>query len=231
MVIGICDDDICILKELKTKVEEWIKINKYDVHVIVFNSPSELLKFNDEINILFLDVEMPDMDGFTVAENIRRKYPKMKILFLTSHKEMIQQAFKVQAFRYFYKPIDLKEINEGLNDAFLQLKKENGIMVSGRFIRYSDIVYVESIGDESVLHLINEELVTGITLKQWMKKLGDDFFQCHKSFIVSLGAIKAVKDGEVAFTNSKKTIPVSIRKKTPLKNAYYDYIKRYANIM
>lgn len=231
MVIGICDDDICILKELKTKVEEWIKINKYDVHVIVFNSPSELLKFNDEINILFLDVEMPDMDGFTVAENIRRKYPKMKILFLTSHKEMIQQAFKVQAFRYFYKPIDLKEINEGLNDAFLQLKKENGIMVSGRFIRYSDIVYVESIGDESVLHLINEELVTGITLKQWMKKLGDDFFQCHKSFIVSLGAIKAVKDGEVAFTNSKKTIPVSIRKKTPLKNDYYDYIKRYANIM
>jgi len=209
---------------------ETFKLN-YEINV--FNNGEALLKFNKRIDILFLDIAMPDIDGIRAAEMINKKNDELILIFLTGYTERFQHAFKVNAFRYLIKPVSLQEFNEALSDALIRILSHRRIMVDDDkrevLVNESKILYVESIGDKSVVYTENEgKLVSAKTLKYWTGILScAKFIQTHKSFIVSFEHIRSLDDTMLLMTDGAE-IPISSRNIRTVKSGLSEYIQKTA---
>ena len=152
---------------------------------------------------------------------------------MTRHRDQVQKAFKVNAFRYLYKPLRDEEVREVLADAIDDLKDTEARLVYDRdsdasyLVRLRDIFYIESIGDYSVVHTMEKDIVTTSTLRGWKDNLDGRFFQCHKSYIINLHWIRTISEGQVTLQGIKQ-VPVSVRNRSELKKAFHEYIKKNA---
>src|SRR5574344_1365846 len=105
-------------------------ISIYNYVIYDFTDGNKLLESNDEFDIYILDVDMPRIGGFQVASQIRQKFQDACIIFLTSHREKMQQAFKVRAFRYLIKPIDINEFKEAILAAINEIINAEKILIT-----------------------------------------------------------------------------------------------------
>lgn len=235
--IAVCDDNQPFLRALKPSIEALMQPFDLRYQVVMFDSPAALLAYpgRGELDILFLDVEMPEMDGFEVARLINTEKTDVKIIFLTSYPEFIQAAFKVKAFRYLYKPYTDKELGEALGDAIREMLDSEGVLATDvrgteYFIKYRNIFYIESMGDGSMLCAEGNYILTTRPLRQWLGYLDERFFRCHKSYVVNLQWIRSISGGNVEMEDNK-TLPVAVRSKVELKNAFRDYVRAYAKYL
>ncbi len=230
--IGICDDDSKEIEYLKEIVEEYLLSRKIGGTIITFCSPKAMLEKDITLDLLFLDIEMPEQNGLVTAQDIRRKDREVRIVFLTYHREYIQKAFVVKAYRYLYKPYDKSDIYEVLNHVVREIITVPGTYFGKKggerlWIRYCDIYYIEALGDGSVIILQDNNIITGKTLKYWRQCLPEDFMQCHKSFIVNMYYIKEITNTSIVLKDHKE-IPLSIRRRTIMSNTYLEYIRSIA---
>ncbi|NNC70933.1 MAG: response regulator transcription factor [Flavobacteriaceae bacterium] len=208
--------------------------------IATFTEPEKALYYLNSTNIdcLFLDVEMPTMDGFQFLEKLDSK--DFATIITTAYNEYAITALKKEAIDYLLKPID----SDDLRDALSKVKKYNSritnadkfekillnfneklshkkitINTDGKlvFLESDDILYAESDGNYATLFLLNNKK---IVLTKKLKEVGellpeDSFFRIHNSFIVNLNKIKEFlkTDGYVILENNKK-IPVSRQRKS-----------------
>lgn len=227
--VAICDDEDIICGEIKRQL---LNIRP-DCDITIYHSGYELLDSEATYDLIFLDIEMPEIDGVETAELLRKKRNEEFIIFLTSHTEMIFDAFKVKAFRFLNKPIEI----ECFEEAVLQAEKEilNGKKIAitrkgeTRFIHIKDIVYFEAFGDGTYIHMKNEVLESNKPLKYWGEQIKNGhFFQTHKSYIVALRYVNRIEATKVCFDCSKDIVSVSRRKSSQLKEAVFQYVKENA---
>jgi len=226
---AICDDEKTIRDELSMTLK---KIKK-DISIEEFPSGEELLGSIEHYDVIFLDVEMQGIDGMETAKRIRRKDVKSYVVFLTGHMEFIQDAFKVRAFRYLNKPINIKDLSETISDIEDEIQdnaqfifKSNGGLVS---LKYEDVVCVEAFGDGIYVYTKDKVYTSPMSLKKCIAELGEkQFIQVHKSYVVAYRHIKAVNKTFVDMNYVKETVPVSRRKYQILKNNYYEYVHENA---
>ena len=96
-------------------------------------------------------------------------------------------------------------------------------------INVSDILYIMGKKNRTIICTINETLETNCTLKYWIQELGKkDFFQVHKSYIVSLRHIKEFDMDCVRLHGSKMSVPVSRRNVSSIKKAFFEYVRTNA---
>ncbi|QZY55770.1 response regulator [Crassaminicella profunda] len=125
-VIAI-DDEYIALERLKRVLKKIDYIKLIDT----FNEPEKALEFfvttKERIDIVFLDIEMPRMNGLELAEKIIGEHIGTDIIFLTAYDQYALEAFKVHAVSYLLKPIDLEEMNKQLNHLYRkkQIAKED----------------------------------------------------------------------------------------------------------
>lgn len=113
MRIAICDDDKVMCDEICKKINQY----NCNYYIDLFRGGMDLLNIDKIYDIVFLDIEMSGIDGMETASLLRQKNNNEHIIFLTSHSEFMQEAFKVKAFRYLNKPIKQEELIEALNAA------------------------------------------------------------------------------------------------------------------
>jgi len=204
---------------------------EYEIHV--FNDGEALLKFENKIDILFLDIAMPKIDGLRTAEMMNKKNDELILIFITGYTERFQYAFKVNAFRYLIKPVSAQEFDEALSDALIRILSQRKIVVDDEkrdvLVNESKILYVESIGDKSVVCTESEgKLVSGKTLKYWAGVLSDiRFIQTHKSFVVSYEHIRSLDDAMLIMADEAK-IPISARNVKAVRSGLNEYIRKTA---
>ncbi len=104
--IAICDDEKYMSDKIKMMVSDFLCGKKMDIVISQFSNGGELLKYDRTIDILFLDIQMKDMDGMETARKLRDHKFKGILIFITVLKEMVFQSFEVQAFDYLVKPIE-----------------------------------------------------------------------------------------------------------------------------
>ena len=105
LYIAICDDDRYMLESLKKLVKDFFVQNNLDLKIRLFTSGEELLRYEDRIDILFLDIQMKNMNGMETAKRLRQLDFRGFLIFITVLKELVFQAFEVQAFDYLLKPV------------------------------------------------------------------------------------------------------------------------------
>ena len=107
MRILLCDDDTLVLEQLKKLLEHFFE----NVHVkipeiVSYTSGEELLKDKEQKDIVFLDIEMPGVDGIYVGNELKAENRNVIIFVVTSYSEYLDEAMKFHVFRYISKPLD-----------------------------------------------------------------------------------------------------------------------------
>lgn len=226
--IGICDDEAVLHNQVKKIVSE------YDFGVVAeiidFMSGSELLEYGEYIDILLLDICMPEMDGIEVGHLLKKQRNIGKVIMLTSLTERFQEAFEIEAYRFVIKPIEPQKLIKAIEDAIKAFVGNEMIEVYFENKKYSfqqnEITYISKHQSRTELVIGKEVFQSTWTLSEWITLLDDRmFFQIHKSHIVNLSMISKITDK--IYLISGEVLPVAKRRKNELLQKYMEYDLRY----
>ena len=233
----IVDDEIKALQSLSwelTNFSDEIKVSAS------FTDPFEALFYLEKNtpDCLFLDIEMPTMDGFQFIQKLTNK--NFPVVITTAYNQYAIKALKNEAIDYLLKPIDTDDLEETivkikkynsrnytterlekilLNFNANTLHKKITFNTDGKllFLESDEILYAESDGNYSTIHLVDgQKIVLTKKLKEVNDLLPEDsFFRIHNSYIINLHKIKEFlkTDGYVVLSSNHK-IPVSRQKKS-----------------
>nr|WP_294870176.1 LytTR family DNA-binding domain-containing protein [uncultured Pedobacter sp.] len=180
---------------------------------------------DQHIDLIFLDIQMPDLTGIQLARTLENKpgNAKPRVIFTTAFNNYAIEGYKVDALDYLLKPYDYEEFLKAANKAkayaeMLTAKQtvadnEEYIFLKVEYqlvrVAIKDIVYIEGLKDYAKIHLANETkpLLSLITLKSLEEKLPTRLFmRIHRSFIIALDKIDAVTKNTVQIGGINITI-------------------------
>ena len=215
--------DALMMQQLCISDSEVRLMGTYDTAAGILDHVSK-----EKIDLLFLDVEVPDMSGLELIEKL--PYQPL-IIVTTSNKAYASDAFDYDVTDFLVKPLITKRFKKAISKATQGFEKRNKIALSsaaselyvradGKLIRipYDDILYFENVGD--YIKVITNDKVHIIhgALKTLAEKLGHPrFLKVHRSFIVNLDKVIDIEDCSIQI--SKKMIPISRAHKSIVMNS------------
>lgn len=229
--IAVCDDQESIREDICEKIKKQKIKEKYRTDT--FQTGEEVLEAMEQMcyDIYFLDIELAegDMNGYKLAQEIRKWDQTAILIFLSSHDEYACEAFEVSALRFLRKPIVEEKFAEAFQKAMEIVSKGRGTFLyhESRItqkVQLKEILYFEVIGKEIIIKLINgtERKFKG-TLKEVINTLRHSYFaQCYKSLYVQLEYVSYIGENEIELTNGEK-LPVSRKYKKEFRNAYTEF--------
>lgn len=237
--IAYCEDENVQISYMKLLIEEWAEKNKIKYSFSGFKSAKEFLFENEDnypFDVIFLDIDMEEIDGMKLARIIREKDANIPIVFLTNRREYVFEGYEVNAYRYLLKPVDEKKLEQIFSDIKKMCGKEKRYIIEkqdGEFIKIDldSIMYFEANGHYISIHKDSDIIVVKKGLQDEVQSICSDgqtlfesgFVRTHRSFLVSLKYIDKVLKAECILSNNEK-IPVS-------RNAYKEvnesFIKFY----
>ena len=229
--IAICDDEKHMSGHIKTMVSDFFRKKNREISCRTFSDGEELLKYDGQIDILFLDIQMKGMDGMETARRLRENKFRGCLIFITVLKEMVFQSFEVQTYDYLVKPLDEKLFEKTMERclASIQNASEDSLLVQkgyeGRIIRKDEIVFCEIIDRKIYLNLASGEILDYYErIEKLETKLGEHFFRCHRSYLINLRHLKGYKNG-TAYMDNGKGVPVSRLRSKEFSGVVLQYMK------
>lgn len=229
--IAICDDERYMSEHIRKMVSAFFQKKNREVSIRLFSSGKELLNYHKQIDILFLDIQMKDMDGMETARKLREDNFRGFLIFITVLKEMVFQSFEVQAYDYLVKPVEETQVEKTMERLFASMHRasEDSLLVQkgyeGRIIPKDEIVFCEIIDRKVYLNLISSEVIDYYErIEKLETKLGDRFFRCHRSYLINLKHLKGYKNG-TAYMDNGREIPVSRLRSREFSGVVLQYMK------
>jgi DNA-binding LytR/AlgR family response regulator len=175
---------------------------------------------NNEVDLLFIDINMPDITGIELVGKLERK---PVIIFTTAHKKFAVDAYDLDAIDYLLKPIDFERFERAVKKAADQIKlkqnpkeeQQNALFVRSEYqlikIDLHDIEYIESVEDYLKIHLSSGKyIMTLMTVKSVLEKLPPaQFKRIHRSYVVPMNKIRSIANRKVRLSSIE--LPVSDR--------------------
>ena len=229
--IAICDDEKQMSDHIRTFVSDFFHKKNREISLRTFLSGEELLNYDGQIDILFLDIQMKDIDGMETARRLRADKFQGFLIFITVLKEMVFQSFEVQAYDYLVKPVEEKQFERTMERLLASMHSvgEDSLLVQkryeGRIIRKDEIVFCEIIDRKIYLNLVSDEVLDYYErIENLETKLGDHFFRCHRSYLINLKHLKGYKNG-TAYMDNGKEVPVSRLRSREFSGVVLQYMK------
>lgn len=186
---------------------------------------------SNQVDILFLDILMPDITGIEV---LRRLNKKPVVIFTSAHRDFALDGYEMGVVDYLLKPFSFDRFRKAVEKAvdFIRLKEEDndnllpGVFVKSEYrlvkINFQDIIYIESMDDYIRIHLEDSRpVITLMSLKSFIEKLPPaDFFRTHRRYIVAVKKIKSV-GGKKLLLKNEIEIPVG--------NTYQQIVRAFRN--
>ncbi len=182
-------------------------------------------------DILFLDIQMPGMDGMELAKRIREKDGRVVIIFTTSYGEYMQEGYEVSALHYLLKPIRRERVWSCLDKALDQLEGKPSCLIlpltdgGMEKCRVCDIYYVESAGHDTRVVCADTEYEVRLGMKEMEPWLAEHFFiKCHRSYQVNPERICRIGRTELLLDGGKR-VPVSRRLYREVSDRFIEYYR------
>ncbi|WP_347838549.1 LytTR family DNA-binding domain-containing protein [uncultured Draconibacterium sp.] len=191
----------------------------------------------NEVDLLFLDINMPKLSGISFLKTLNRR---PLVIFTTAYSEYALEAYELNAIDYLKKPFSFERFFKAFSRAeelFLLKNKQETTAESNKDVndflfikankktikvKFSDISYIEGLGDYIKIHLNTEKIVTNLSMKKIFSLLPEDqFYRTHKSFIIAVDKIESLEGNMVSISGEKLPIGNSYR------SDFFDYIKRF----
>ncbi|MBN1990188.1 MAG: response regulator transcription factor [Bacteroidales bacterium] len=230
--IIIDDDDLS-----RRVIEEFVKRTEYLTHTQSFSGPVEAinyLKQGNEVDLIFLDIEMPEMSGIEFLTTLARP---PQIIIVSSKEKYALEAFEYSVTDYLLKPVTYARFFKAVNKAFdvfantrhdIDAEKEIFIKKNSSLVRlkYNDILWVEALENYVVINAVTDKFTIHFTMKAIESQLpATRFKRVHRSFIVNVSRIASIEDNSIIIklADGKKVIPIG--------KSYRDKLLKEINLM
>lgn len=211
MRIAICDDNKLELSQIYDVVKNTINKLNIPSKIDLFHNGLDILQSKISYDVLLLDIEMQNINGISLAQEIRKYNKRCIIIFISNYSVYLQDGYKVHAERYFMKPLNSlefeTEFKEIFKDYIIDSKSIFDTRIANHKIFLRDIIYIEFFHRKTVVHTTTASYSTTLTLKEWLNLLENCYFsQCHKGFIVNLKHVDTVFKNNVLLSNSEELL-------------------------
>lgn len=231
MKIAICDDDSVQLKYIYTLVRKWSNIAKNNSDIFCYSNAEELL-FNYTpgcFDVLLLDIQMTGENGISLAKRIRSFNDDAAIIFITAVSDYVFDGYDVGAVQYLLKPINENKLFECLNNFREKAPDKKKIILESddgsTVVAVDDIIFIEAFSHKTKVVLSDCALFINESIGSIERRLSDDLYKCHRSYIVNINHINSIKKYDAVMDNGS-IIPVSRRIYSDFNNAFIAFYRR-----
>ncbi len=230
MNIGICDDE----KEICLQIRKLVLAMAPESQVVYYCSGRQLLLERQRFDILFLDIQMSDMNGMEIAKALRERKEDTVLIFVTALKEYVFEAFDVSAFHYLLKPLAQDKFNSVFQEALKEALKRTRNREESLFFQTksrsftllkSEILYVENCRRKVDIHTLRQTETIYATMAHMEGLLGGGFYRCHRGYLVNMAYIAQYSADSILLHNGE-TIYLSKEKYNDFVAAYMNYLKQ-----
>lgn len=211
--IAVCDDSVMECHKIAEKIREILSEMRLSCTIRQFYSGRELLQSSETFDMIFLDILMRDMDGMRTAQMIRKKAFDKILVFISSSRDYVFDAYEVEAFQYLVKPVDERKLRSVLQKAVCKIESHSQefIIVSRerqkKKLFLDDIYYFEIRGRMIDVHGTGGVFSYYGQIGALEKELtGKGFFRCHKSYLVNLKYVDGYNRQEIILENGERII-------------------------
>jgi DNA-binding LytR/AlgR family response regulator len=212
----IIDDDLMsrrIIEEFVNRTDQLNLLSSYENAVDAINA----FNTEEDIDLIFLDIEMPEMSGIDFLETLTNP---PQIIIISSKDKYALDAFNYDVTDYLLKPISYSRFFKAVNKANVRFKnkvdpkddeifiKKNSALVR---LKYQDILWVEALENYVIFNTFNEKYTIHFTMKAIEQKLPSNrFTRVHRSYIVNTSSINVIEDNSVIIKthDGSKSIPI-----------------------
>ncbi|TMI77257.1 MAG: response regulator transcription factor [Bacteroidetes bacterium] len=221
------DDEPLALQLIREYVEKFPELRMVQTFDDGING-AEFLR-NNEIDLLFIDISMPDVTGIELVGSLEKK---PLTIFTTAYKNFAFEGFELEAIDYLVKPIDFERFSKAATKAieFFQYKQNTkeqaqaSLFVRSEYkivkIDLAEIEYIEALQDYVKIHLTHDKPVLALmTLKSVLGKLpADRFKRIHRSYIVPIAKVQSILNRKARLASGAEL---------PISNNYLDFIDHW----
>lgn len=232
MRIIICDDDLLIIEKLQKYLKSYFNhLHLKCPEIISFSSGESLLADQDPKDIIFLDIEMPGLNGIYVGNELKQSNKNVIVFVVTSYSEYLDEAMRFHVFRYLSKPLDKQRFLRNLKDALayynsITLKIPVETKQAVYLFPASQIIAIEAQGRKVIVHTARQDFDSIHKMNYWSEQLPkNSFFQTHRSFIVNFEHIVDFDHSIIHLSNPQITAYLTRRKYSSFRNAYLLYLE------
>lgn len=234
---AICDDEPKWIETALEIVDKFFTERSIEIVIETFDSAQLLLETatmqNKQFNVMILDIDMPDIDGFDAAEKLKLLYPDMLLMFYTAHEQYVFDSFRFQPFRYIRKEYAARELEPALlaasqiievsADRFVELRSLDRTYN----IKSSEIIYFETNKRRCDVYLKDGSIINvRKTIKELFNEVGsDNFVMIHSGAAVNIKYISNYSNYDVTLETGTK-LPVSRPRSKEVKAAISDYWRK-----
>lgn len=236
MRVAVCDDDELLLENLLQKIKTFFSKRNQKVHISTYSDSRIFIKkFKEEkLDLVFLDIDMPEITGFQIAETIRLYHQNLSIIFVTGYDDMVYQSLKYKVFRFLRKSRLDEELEEALSDWVNEYRnyrrqrvfetKEGMLSVDIKEIKYIDVH-----GHEIMVYMsynthfvLKSRTATLNSLENELSEYG--FIRIHKGCLLNYRYIKILEKTEAILDNNEN-LPISRNRYKKVLSDYHMFIR------
>ena len=230
---AVIDDESVQREYLLSLLKKWEEtaINTLSIHQ--FDSAEAFMFEYEEdrrYDMLFIDIQMKGMNGIDMAKKIRQHDDLVNIVFITAYPDFMQSGYDVNALHYLIKPINDKKLFEIMDKVSAKMSgtvkpvlirtKQNILMK----IDPDSIIYIEADAHDTKICTKSGMIYAKESITDMAGMLGDGFFRCQRSFIVSLKYIRYITRKEIVLDDNR-LIPISRNLYDKANRAFISYFK------
>jgi DNA-binding LytR/AlgR family response regulator len=230
--VAICDDYTQDAELIRGLLAEHLDNNGYIGDIHMFDSGEALYDAftANPFDAVFLDIYMGGMSGIETAGKLRKLDPNFALVFITSSKNDISDAYPHKPNCYVVKPVTRDSIDNAFHNCqavFLKNARYIEVMRDRAKIKIplSKIMYIETYGRETVFHTTagDHKSTSNMPLADIERGLNKAFLRCHKSYIVNMNFVDIVCPGEFKLINGN-LVPMRQRRRDELRDAYARFV-------
>lgn len=235
VIAAICDDEHVFRKQLENFLIFYKRDRRMHLDIIEFSDGQSLLEYDKNFDIVFLDYNMPCINGMNVARELRKRKNISCIVFISNYPEYVFESFEVDTYRYLVKPIDWKYLERTLDNYVIEKKMLSPVIINTGgeqfVINSEDIIYLEGDGKYCIVRTNKNIYRSSKTISAIFELLPNHcFFRIHKSYVVNFYCISMIKESHVILNNGEKA-KISRYKLSEFKKAYRAFVRNFISRM
>lgn len=239
ITIAVCDDNIQFASLLSQRIQQLCAYKvpqRLDCKVISpFVSAKEVIDYLqvNSIDVLFLDIDMPNTNGFELAKMLCEVYPDTVIIFVSAYEEFVYSSFEYCPFRFLRKAHLSNELETTFEKVIEKCVINNEVLLfdttdGETLLKVKDILFFESQKNYFFIYTSSGKIYkargTIKNVEQMTKSF--DFFKIHASYVVNMDHIDNINNKGYLIMKNGKILSISKKRSSVFKDAYMEFIRR-----